>query len=172
MHNHKCNKLVQFRKNGFYERYFSSSCFDGKIVIRRYICPLCGHTISVMPSFCMPKYINALENIFEYICSVFHRYGTIKECLEELNMNSGMNISRQLLYHYRKRFKENLTFIQAGIRRLNPEAEMPDIQLESNKKAREVLDIVKNWPWQINSFSQQFFEKNTKTFLTKQFNLL
>jgi hypothetical protein len=171
-HNPKCSRLVQFKKHGFYERYFLSSFFDGKIVIRRYICPECGHTISVMPDFCLPRYINALEIIFQYILRVFNRKGSIIACLEELNKEYGFNISRQLLYNYRKRFMDNLTFIQTGIRQMSQTIELPDLEMDKKEKARKVLDIVKNWPWQINSFSQQFFYKNAKTFLKKTFNLL
>lgn len=171
-HNPKCCRLVQFKKHGFYERYFFSSFFDGKIVIRRYICPECGHTISVMPDFCLPRYINALDHIFEYIRRVFNRKGTIKACLEELNKEYGITMSRQRLYHYRKRFMENLTFIQTGIRQMSQTIELPDLEMAKKEKARKVLDIVKNWSGQINSFSHQFFYKNAKTFLNKTFNLL
>jgi hypothetical protein len=37
-HNPECNRIVHFRKHGFYERYFYSREYRGKIVIRRYIC--------------------------------------------------------------------------------------------------------------------------------------
>ena len=167
-HNPKCNRLVKYKKHGFYERYFSCNFFDGKIVIRRYICPECGHTISIMPNFCLPRYINALDHIFGYILNVFNRKGTIKSCLEKLNKESGMNISRQLMYHYTKRFMDNLTFIQAGIRQLSLTVQLPSVEMDKKEKTRKVLDIVKNWPCKINSFSQQFFDKNTKTFLNKQ----
>lgn len=171
-HNSKCNKLVQFRKHGFYERYFVGSVFDGKIVIRRYICPICGHTISIMPNFCLPRYLHALENIFQYTFEAYHRLGTLKACLNALNIKTGLNISRQLLYHYRKRLLENLTFIQHGIRQLDTEVGFGDNELVEIEKAKKVLGIVRNWPGPLNLFSQQFLEKNTKTIFALTCNLL
>ena len=63
---HKCGQVVHFKKHGFYERYLVCRFFNGRIIIRRYICPHCGCTISFLPDFCLPGYIHALEHIFEY----------------------------------------------------------------------------------------------------------
>lgn len=169
--NPKCSKLVKYRKHGFYKRYFVCSFYDKKIVVRRYICPICGHTISFMPNICLPRYIHALEDIFQYIFKAFHRKGTLKACLEELNIELGLNMSRQLLYQYRKRFLENLTFLQSGIRQMVSEIELPSLEMPVNEKAKIVLTIVKDWPGPVNLFSQRFLEKNRKTILTN-YNLL
>ena len=171
-HNPRCNKLVQFRKHGFYERYYISNIYDGKIVIRRYICPICGHTISIMPDFCLPKYLHGLEQIFEYTFEAYHRVGTLRACLEALNIKIGLNISRQLLYYYRKRFLENLTFIQHGIRQLDVEIGFADNEMTKIEKAKKVLCVVRNWPGPLNLFSQQFLSKNTKTIFAPNYNLL
>lgn len=119
-HNKNCNKIVQYRKHGFYERYFVCSYYDGKIVVRRYICPECGCTISVLPNFCMPSYIYSLKHIFEYLFRAFHREGTLTACLEETNREFGLNISRQLLYYYRRKLIDSLELIKVGLRRLDP----------------------------------------------------
>lgn len=171
-HNPKCNKLVHYRKHGFYERYFVSSFFDGKIVIRRYICPICGHTISYMPDFCHPRYLHALEHIFDYTFEAYHRQGTLKACLAALNLKTGLNISRQLLYYYRKRFLENLKFIQHGMRQINVETALADNDMAEIEKAKIVLGAVRNWPDPLNLFSQQFLDKNTKTIFAQTCNLL
>lgn len=41
-HNNNCKKVVQFKKHGFYQRHLITNIFRDKILIRRYICPLCG----------------------------------------------------------------------------------------------------------------------------------
>lgn len=170
--NNKCNKLVQYKKHGFYERCFVCSFFDGRIVVRRYICPVCGHTISFLPNFCLPRFIYALEHIFEYTYRAFHRRGTLQSCLEELNMETGLSISRQLLYRYRKRMLNTLSLLKLGIRQMDQTVEFPDECETEIEKAKRVLNIVKEWPGPANSFSQQFFEKNNKTIFAPTCNLL
>lgn len=171
-HNPNCNKLVQYRKHGFYERCLVCSFYDGKIVVRRYICPICRHTISFLPNFCLPRFIYAMEHIFEYTYRAFHKRGTLQACLEELNLESGLNISRQLLYRYRKRILETLNFLKVGIRQLDQAIALPDDKEVDIEKAKTVLSIVKRWPGPPNEFSQQFFDKNNKTIFTPNFNLL
>lgn len=171
-HNRKCNKIVQFKKHGFYERYFVCSFYEGKIVVRRYICPLCGHTISFLPSFCLPRFIHAMEHIFEYTYRAFCRRGTLQACLEELNEETGLSVSRQLLYTYRKRILNTLNFLKLGIRQMDQAIALPDDGEAEIEKAKKVLWIVRNWPGPPNSFSQQFFDKNNKTIFAANCNLL
>ncbi len=47
-----CNMSVELKKHGYYKRYFISRNFTGNIYIRRYICPVCGRTVSMLPMFC------------------------------------------------------------------------------------------------------------------------
>lgn len=161
---HKCGKLVKFKKHGFYERYFLCSIFNGRIIIRRYRCPVCGVTISMIPSFCLPGYTHGLEHVFEYIYSAFYRRGTLNACIQELNTEFNLHISRQLLYHYRKRFMANITLIKIGIRQLKHNISFLDTS-DKKERAKEILNIVRNWPGKINSFSQQFTNVNNQTFL-------
>ncbi|MBP7279705.1 MAG: hypothetical protein KBA11_09865 [Sedimentibacter sp.] len=163
--NPHCNKIVHYKKHGFYERNYYSSEFGGKIIIRRYICPLCSHTISYIPSFCLPRFINAVKHIFDYICCSFYRKGSIKSVIEYLNSKIGIQFSRQILYHYRKRFIDNINAIQAGIRQLIGGVKLPDTNLGKGKKAREVLAIMRTEYQDIQVFSQQFHQTVTKTFL-------
>ena len=98
-HNENCAKLVQFNKHGFYRRYFMSSKFSGKIYIRRYICPLCGRTISYLPYFCLPNFVYGVNTIITYLRKVLDNTGTLKNCLERLNkLYKNIEISRQLIY--------------------------------------------------------------------------
>jgi hypothetical protein len=166
-HNPRCNKIVHYQKHGFYERYYCSSEFRGKIVIRRYICPLCNHTISYIPHFCLPRFINAVKHIFEYIYCSFYRKGSFKSVIEQLNLKMGIQFSRQILYYYRKRFIENINAIQHGIRQLITGVKLPDIMLKKEEKAREVLAIVRKGYPDIHLFSQEFYQAATKTFLAK-----
>ena len=165
-HNPKCNKIVQFKKHGFYDRYLLSIVYRAKILVRRYICPLCGCTLSFLPHFCLPGFIHALEHIFEYIYGMFYCSGSMKAALEDLNIkNSEINLSRQLVYHYRKRFLNNLSLIQSGLRLVYKDIKLPEVNLAKEERAKKLLEIVKNGPSTIHLFSQEFHKANLKTFL-------
>lgn len=165
-HNKKCNKIVQYKKHGFYERHFITSFFSNKIIIRRYICPLCGHTISYLPSFCLPRFVYALEHIATSIHKSFFCKSSLKKCLEELmDKNDGFIISRQLLYHYKKRFVDNLKLIQIGFRQMNPTVELPDENLSEIERAKKLLVLIKDAPDRVHTFSQKFYEITNKPYL-------
>jgi len=165
--NHDCNKLVQFKKHGFYQRHLITNTFRDKIFIRRYICPLCGHTISYLPNFCLSRFVHGLKEILLYIEKAFMRKGTLKAYLDKLNrINEGLNLSRQLVYHYRKRFKQNLNLIQTGLRQMNPELELPETNLLAKERAKMLLVIIKENLDRVDSFSQKFYENTNKTILT------
>ncbi|NMB97001.1 MAG: hypothetical protein GYA02_10390 [Clostridiaceae bacterium] len=157
--------MVHFRKHGFYERYYYSTEYKGKIVIRRYICPLCGCTISYIPHFCLPGFINAVKHIFEYIYNSFYREGSINSVIEQLNLKYDLQFSRQILYYYRKKFIKNIDTIQNGIRQIIKGVKLPDKTLEDVEKARNVLAIVISEYLDIHLFSQKYYQATTKTFL-------
>ena len=163
---HKCRKNVQFKKHGFYRRFLVDTIFKDKIYIRRYICPSCGHTISYLPSFCLPRFIYGLEHIFSYTYHSFSSSGTLTSCLEKLNaINQGLGITRKLLYHYRKRVMENLKLIQTGLRQMNPKVKLPDSTMNKKERAKKLLMMIKDAPDRVDSFSQKFYETTNKTIL-------
>jgi hypothetical protein len=51
-----CSLPVKLKKHGYYSRYFISKTFKGSIFLRRYICPVCGRTISMLPMFCLQRF--------------------------------------------------------------------------------------------------------------------
>jgi len=165
-HNSKCNKMVKFKKHGFYERYFYSKEYKGQILIRRYICPLYRSTISYIPHFCLSRFINALNHIFKYLYKSFYRKGTINSLIKHLNRKHDLQFSRQILYYYRKKFVENIDMIQNGIRQVIHGVKLPDEKFEKTEKARNVLAII-NEHSNIHSFSQKYHQANTKIFLAK-----
>ncbi len=163
---HNCKTSVQFKKHGFYQRHLITNFFRDKIFIRRYICPLCGHTISYLPNFCLPRFVYGLKDIFSYIEESIACSGTLKACLDKLNaVNEDLNLSRQLVYHYRKRFMQNLNLIQTGLRQMDPEIELPADNLSIIKRAKKLLVMIKDDLDRVCSFSQEFYETTNKTFL-------
>lgn len=167
-----CGKLSEFKKHGFYERYYTCGEFTGKIFIRRYICAnsKCNHTISMLPNFCHPRFINGIEEIFIYLNGYFNGVGNIELLIEKLNKATNMNICRQLLTFYSKRFIKNLTYIQSTLRLLNPNLTLPEG--DDKEKAKQVLTIINTWSSPTKNLSQKFHDLTSKTLLCKQISIL
>jgi transposase-like protein len=62
--NPKCSYQDRLWRNGFYRR--NVIWFDAiyTIFVQRYRCPVCGHTVSALPTFVLPYYQYALAVIF------------------------------------------------------------------------------------------------------------
>jgi hypothetical protein len=123
------------------------------------------HTISYIPHFCLPGFINAVKHIFEYVYNSFYRKGSINSVIEQLNLKYDIQFSRQILYYYRKKFIKNIDVIQNGIRQIIKGVKLPDKTLEDEEKARNVLAIVIGEYPDIHLFSQKYYQATAKTFL-------
>ncbi len=127
------------RKHGYYERYYISIGFNQKIPIRRFICKVCGRTISVMPIFVLPKFQYSLPVIMKYLLAVLTRKSTITECIDALNSeNPDLPIYRQHVYFYRKRIRSNIPHIELGLRQINPALNLP----ESNDVTEKLIGLI------------------------------
>ncbi|MCD5413449.1 MAG: hypothetical protein LR001_00375 [Clostridiales bacterium] len=164
---HNCKKMVRFGKHGFYDRYSILETFSGNVVCRRYICPLCNRTISYLPSFCLPGFTYGVKEIWRCLKEIILSYGTLKACLNKLNdIYVRLNISRQLAYHYKKRFMKNLILIQIVLRQMNSRIELPEENVSLRERAKKLVEIIRESPKAICSISQEFYALSNKTFLT------
>ena len=50
----QCQGGCPLRAHGFYCRTLVDVAFDGLIPVRRYLCRLCGRTVSLLPEFALP----------------------------------------------------------------------------------------------------------------------
>jgi ribosomal protein S27AE len=96
------------RKHGFYERTIVEVGFEGLIVIRRYICPECGKTVSLLPSFCHPGRIYSVLVIVGVLTEYYVKMQRVREAVTNFFVMTEVACSRQLLRHYRLRVEENL----------------------------------------------------------------
>jgi hypothetical protein len=165
-----CGNIGRFKKHGYYKRYYNCKEFSDKIEIRRYICPSkgCNHTISMLPNFCHPKFINGIKEIFICLTEYFETKGTVKEVLETVKKLTGVDLSRQLLHHYSKRLIDNLRYIKSTLRVLDSKIKLPEDLEDKKEKAKKVLTLVNNWSCTINMLSQRFHEETLITLLCKQ----
>lgn len=50
----QCEAKQPLTGHGFYRRTLVDAAFDGVIRVRRYLCRLCGRTVSLLPQFALP----------------------------------------------------------------------------------------------------------------------
>ncbi|WP_459907550.1 DUF6431 domain-containing protein [Desulfotomaculum defluvii] len=154
-----CRIPIPPRPYGYYIRNVISINFNERIMIRRYLCPRCGHTFSYLPSFCLPYYQYTLALIWaNLICQVFNIVSFLKSLMASVDWQ------RQHLQFYRRRFKSNLNFIQVVLRHLMPEVKLPD-EIEEKEKAKRVLNIAISGFNTIQAFSTRFFSQCNSSFM-------
>ncbi len=111
----------RLRRHGHYERNALSLGASYRLFIPRYLCPVCGRTCSILPSFLLPR--------FQYVLAVIHlllRCYTLTECSMEslaqfLRGCGQAAFSYQLLSFYRKRLLLNRGSITATLAELRVE---------------------------------------------------
>lgn len=113
-----CGINLEMKKNGYYSRYLITLTFIGRIWIRRYVCPKCGRTLSMLPSFCLAWHAYGVEFVLSLLQEVI-RIGSIKKAV--MDWQSRMpGISRRHVVKYLTRLRENRRLIQYGINQISP----------------------------------------------------
>ena len=80
-------------KNGFYKRYVIDSNMSYIIFIRRCRCKHCGLSVSILPSFLLPRFQRCLKDIFNII------YQYLK--------NRRLLIYRRAVFFYQQKLKRS-----------------------------------------------------------------
>jgi hypothetical protein len=114
-----CGIPLKMKKNGFYTRALITLTFAGRIRIRRYKCPKCGGTVSMLPSFCVAGFTYGVEFIITLLQHVINT-GSIKKTVKKWRIRFE-SISRRLVSKYMTRLRNNRKMIQYGINQLSPD---------------------------------------------------
>jgi len=114
-----CRIPLEMKKHGYYERYFLTTTFTGSIRIRRYRCPKCGRTLSMLPSFCLAGYIYGVELVITLIKQVYE-LGSVRRVATEWQTKVE-GISRRIISKYIARLQNNRGMIQYGINQMSPD---------------------------------------------------
>jgi hypothetical protein len=114
-----CHAPVKMKKHGFYSRYISVSGFIGKIRIRRYICPICGRTVSMLPSFCVPWMLHGTLTIIIALL-IAAETGSVRYAATKWSERPETLTRRHIIY-YRGRIVSNRNRIQLGLNLMSPE---------------------------------------------------
>src|SRR5437879_5667346 len=69
----QCQTKHPLTAHGFYTRTLTDTAFDGIIRVRRYLCPACQRTVSLLPEFILPYLRSSLAVIALFlIARLFH----------------------------------------------------------------------------------------------------
>jgi|SRR5690554_6577011 len=124
-------------KNGFYKRYVITSCGTYIIYIRRYRCKYkdCGLSISILPSFLLPRFQRSLNSIFNSI--------------KEYVFNRKFLLYRRAVFFYLQRFRFNIPGIISFFR------DTINIKIPFKKrKTIKLIEMIRSYP--TPTFSRRF----------------
>ena len=115
-----CSLPVKLEKHGYYKRFFISKNFTGVLYIRRYICHICGRTVSMLPYFCISYFQYSALDILNILYELYHS-GISLEKLIKKTKKSLPFIQRRHINFYRKRIIRNRKLIQYVLNLISPE---------------------------------------------------
>jgi len=104
-----CKNRDRLRKHGFYSRqaiFLTAICIAW---IQRYLCPICGHTVSLLPTFLAPRFQYTLMALF-WILHGLHRLNlSISEVAARWNrrLHAPTKLRRQNIQHLLRRLRQN-----------------------------------------------------------------
>ncbi len=162
---HDCTMPVRLKKHGFYERFFISKSFTGIIYVRRYICPVCGRTVSMLPMFCLKGFQYSGIDILNILYELYQGGISLNKLIHRINSDMP-TISRRHINYYRKRIIKNRKLIQYGLNLISPEFILSGIIPENQKWVRDFLEKVHSI--HPHAFLVHFSNKTGKSFMTTQ----
>jgi hypothetical protein len=114
-----CGIGLKMKKNGFYTRHLITITNTFLIRVRRYKCPKCGRTLSMLPSFCVAGFSYGVDFVFALLQYVTHKDSARKTVREWRSI--AVNVSRRLIAKYLSRLRNNRLFIQYAINQISPD---------------------------------------------------
>ena len=160
-----CTMPVKLQKHGYYSRFFISKSFLGRIYIRRYICPVCGKTVSMLPMFCFPRFQYSANDIIKTLRGFYHSGSSLKQFIEQLKADFPA-LERRHINYYRRRITENRKFIQYGLNLISPEFISAGSIPENQNWVKTFLDKVHSLHNHV--FIVNFARITGKSFMTSQ----
>ena len=160
-----CSMRVKLKKHGYYSRFFISKTFNGVIYIRRYICPICGRTVSMLPMFCLQGFQYSGIDIINMLHEFYHGEISLNKLIDKLKPDLP-TIERRHLNYYRKRIIENRQLIQYGLNLISPEFIFTGTIPENQKWVKDFFDRVHNLHPHV--FLVEFSKATGKSFMSSQ----
>lgn len=160
-----CLMPVQLKKHGFYSRFFISKKYNGVIYIRRYICPVCGRTVSMLPVFCLQGFQYSGVDIINILYEFYEGGISLRRLMEKIKVDLP-TIDRRHINYYRRRIMENRQLIQYVLNLISPEFIFAGTIPENQKWVKTFLDKVNNVHPHV--FLLDFSNITGKSFMTSQ----
>lgn len=160
-----CSMPVKLKKHGYYSRYFISKKFKGCIYLRRYICPVCGRTVSMLPMFCLQRFQYCGFDIVNMLYEFYQGEISLRKLIEKIKVDLPV-LERRHLNYYRKRIVKNRHLIQYILNLISPEFIFAGTIPENQKWVKTFLEKVQNLNPHV--FFLDFSKSTGKSFMTSQ----
>lgn len=161
-----CSMPVSLKKHGYYSRYFISKSFSGILYIRRYICPVCGKTVSMLPIFCLQYFQYSALDILNILNELYLKGMPLNSLVKKLK-NDLPFMDRRTVNYYRKRLISNRKLIQYGLNLISPEFILAGAIPENQDWIKVFLQtVIRLHP---HVFLCDFSKLTGKSFLTSNF---
>jgi hypothetical protein len=159
-----CKVKLPMKKNGFYERFLVTDVFHGRIRVRRYCCPKCGRTVSMLPSFCAAGFTYGAEIIISLARAAVVG-GSVRKAVREDQCQVEC-LSRQLVAQHLRRLRDNRRLIQYGLNQISPEnANIGSSPGDTEWTKRLLLGIK---PTLTPEFNAEFHKATGRSFMSMQ----
>lgn len=112
-----CKAPIKMKKHGYYKRYVLITGFYGIIRVRRYKCSICGRTVSMLPSFCIPRLLYGVEIII--LALLFAAEYSVNYAGTKWP-GRARSLARRHIIYYRKRLMQNRDYIQLALNLMSP----------------------------------------------------
>jgi len=160
-----CSMPLKLEKHGYYRRFFISKDFSGVLYIRRYICPICGRTVSMLPYFCIQYFQHSALDILNILYELYQGGISLEKLIKKTKKGLPY-IERRHINFYRKRIIKNRKLIQYGLNLMSPEFIFTGNIPEDQVWAKKFLDIV--YSLHPHVFLVDFSKLTGKSFMTSQ----
>jgi hypothetical protein len=162
--NKACKKPVKLKKHGFYRRYLITKSFKGYIRVRRYKCPLCGRTVSMLPALCISGFVYSTEVIWSILRDTAS--GISKSRIVKMLTKDIATVTRRHITYYLSRLRKNRRLLQYGTNQMSPGFMILDKIPGDDDWTKEFLKEISDADSQ--EFNAEFHKETGKTFLSLQ----
>jgi len=150
-------------RHGYYSRNVITKYSINRINILRVKCPSCNKTHAILPSFLIPYYQYSFEFIFECLYLSFVIKDSYSKIAYHFNsLNSGLSFNISSIYSFKKRMKENLSFVNSFF--VNFDLFYYDMDKPSEAS---ILNKIRRFPKDIPDFNSAFFRIMPRYFFSK-----
>ncbi len=139
-------------KHGLYRRFCVDGFLNLLVPVRRYYCPACGITVSLLPSFCVPRFQYHLDVLWQCLQWRLDEEQSLAANGQRLQQRYPVIIwMPQQVRFYSQRFLDNFSRIAVVLRKTYPHIDLAD---SIKKRAKKVLTAIERGFPNPQSFAQ------------------